>query len=103
MSNQSELNVDVCKAASKPYFRMNTATPNDSSDATDSKGMSPNYAGITLSTRTKLEGSGCIVGFPLTTERSDRTDGRNGGSSDLRAARLDPICKVYPADGFFSM
>ena len=57
--------------------------------------------GFALSTRTNLERSGHIAGFPLTSERGDRTDARNVKSSDARGDRLDPKCKVHPADGFF--
>ena len=90
MSNQSKSTTDICKAASKPtnYFRINTANPNEASDATDSKGMRSTCGGFALSTRTKLE-------------RCDRTDARNVRSSDARGVRLDPKCKVHPADGFF--
>ena len=44
--------------------------------------MRPTYGGFSLSTRTKLERSGHIAGFPLTSERADRTDARNARSSD---------------------
>ena len=107
MSNQSESTSDICKAASKPtnYFRINTANPNEGSDATDSKGMRSTpggfVGGFALSTRTKLERSGHIAGFPLPSERGDRTDARNVRSSDARGVRSDPKFKVHPADGFF--
>ena len=107
MSNQSESSTDICKAASKPtdYFRINTAYPNETSHATDSKGMRSTcggfVGGFALSTRTKLERSRHIAGFPLTSERGDRTDARNARSSDARGVRSDPKCKVHHADGFF--
>ena len=107
MSNESESSADICKTASKPTysFRINTANPNESSDATESKGMGSIsggfVGGFALSTRTKLERSGHIAGFPLTSERADRTNTRNARSSDARTVRSDPKCKFHPADGFF--
>ena len=107
MSNQSESSTDICKAASKPtnYFIINTANPNEASDATESKGMRSTsggfVGGFALSIRTKLERSRHIAGFPLTSERGDRTDARNARSSDATGVRLDPKYKVHPADGFF--
>ena len=89
MSNQSESSADICKAASKPtnYFRINTANPNESSDSTDSKGMRPTHGGFTggfaLSTRTKLERTDQIAGFPLTSERADRTDARTDAKCQI--------------------
>ena len=82
MSNQSESSADICNAASNPtnYFRINTANPNESSDATDSKGMRSTsggfVGGFALSTRTKLERSGHVTGLHLSSERRDRTDAR---------------------------
>ena len=66
LSKQSQSSTDICKVASKPtnYFRINTGNPNESSDATASKGMRPTYRGVSLSTRTKLERSGHIAGYP---------------------------------------
>ena len=107
MSNQSESSTDICKAASKPTndFRINTAIPNEVTDTTDSKGMRSTsggfVGGFALSTRTKLERNGHVAGFPLTSERADRSDAKNFRSSDPRGVRLELKCKVHPAVGFF--
>ena len=80
MSNQSESTSNICKAASKPtnYFRINTANPNEGSDATDSKGMRSTsggfVGGFALSTRTKLEKSGHIAAWVPSNIRKRRQD-----------------------------
>ena len=103
MSNKSESSTNICKAASKPSYslRLTANNCNESSDGTDSKGMKPTFGGFALSTRSKLERSGHIASFPLTSERHDRADVRNDRSLDPRGFRSDPKCKVHPADEFF--
>ena len=63
--------------------------------------MRPTYGDFSLTTKSKLERSGHIAGFPLTSERHDRTEARNDRSLDPRGVRSDPKSKVHPADGFF--
>ena len=103
MSNQSESSTYICKAASKPSYslRLTVKNRNESSHATDSKGMKPTFGGFALTTRSKLERSGHIAGFPLTSEKHDRADVTNNRSLDPRGFRSDPKCIVHPADGFF--
>ena len=103
MSNQSDSSADICKAASKPSysFRLTGNNRNESSDATDRKGMNPRFGGFALCTRSKVERSGHVTGLHLSSERWDRTDARADRSSDPRGPRTDPKSKVHPADGFF--
>ena len=103
MSNQSELSTDVCKAASTPTYSLRLSANNrsEASDATDCKGLRPTFGGFSLTAKSKLERSGHIVGFPLSSERRDRTDARADRSSDSRVHRLEPKSKVHPIDGFF--
>ena len=102
MSNQSESRADICKAASTPTysFKLPTGNRNESTDATDCKGMRANQAftgGFALCTRSKVH----CTGLHLSTERRDRTNTRPDRSSDPRGPRSDPKSKVHPADGFF--
>ena len=117
MSNQSEVRTDICRGASTPTdsFKLPSNNCNESSDATDSKGMRPTFEGFSLTTKQKLERSDHIASFPLTSKRHDRSDttglqlkseravrtnARSDRSSDPGGPRSNLKNKVHPADGF---